>query len=175
MAELTNTPSKNSRKSKGGKPDMTPMVDLGFLLITFFMFTTTFTQPNIMKLTLPSKELGQTSPMNAKNTLTLILGKENKIFWHQEDLSELNAGNLKETNYSVDGIRKLIIESKNNAPKPEIFTVIIKPTDEATYQNAVDALDEMEITSIKHFALVDLAENESIAYKNKSLLSLVEE
>lgn len=77
MAELTT----NTRQPR---VDMTPMVDLGFLLITFFVFTTTFTSNRMMPLYLPDKtdEIGP--PVKYKNTLTLILGKDNRIFYHQK-------------------------------------------------------------------------------------------
>ena len=52
------------------------------------------------------------------------------------------------------------------APKPEIFTVIIKPSNDSNLKNTVDILDEMEITQSPRFALVDLFPSERIAYEN---------
>ncbi|MFN3847842.1 MAG: ExbD/TolR family protein [Spirosomataceae bacterium] len=152
MAEIT---TGNRRVAK---PDMTPMVDLGFLLISFFMFTTTFSLPYVIGLTMPKK--GGTSDISEENTLTLILAKDNRIFWHQSALNKLNVELLRETSFSPSEIRKLLIESRLNAKKPENFTVIIKPTDESNYKNTVDALDEMLITKTEHYALVDITPKE---------------
>jgi biopolymer transport protein ExbD len=78
MAEnLSN--SKRSLKRNSSKPDMTPIVDLGFLLITFFMFTTTFSNPNMMKLFMPGKDNG-TRDISTKNSITFILGKNDRVF-----------------------------------------------------------------------------------------------
>ena len=159
--------------SKGGKsirPDMTPMVDLGFLLITFFMYTTTFVQPVIMKYFQPEKDANgcSTSIIKESNTLSLILAKNNRIFWHQSNEKDLNGEKLKETAYSALQLRNLILDRHKNAQDPKNFTVIIKPTDESSYENLVDVLDEMAITKTIHYAVVD------VASKENQLLSLNE-
>jgi biopolymer transport protein ExbD len=79
MVELTT-------KTRQPRVDMTPMVDLGFLLITFFVFTTTFTSNRMMSLYMPDKTDKIGSPIKYKNTLTLILGKDNRIFYHKRVL-----------------------------------------------------------------------------------------
>ena len=165
MAEIITNPEKGKRllKRTSAKPDMTPMVDLGFLLITFFMFTTTFSTPNMIKLFMPDTKEG-TSIIKAENSITFILGKNDKVFWHQKDLDEHTSADLTETNYSLDGIRKQILEKYRKAKNPENFTVIIKPSDDSNFKNTVDIIDEMEITNMKHYALVDLFETELAAY-----------
>lgn len=171
MAQIEETNTKKTRR-RVAKPDMTPMVDLGFLLITFFMFTTKFTNPNMMKLVMPDKTDG-TSELNSKNTLTLILGENDRIYWHQQDTETIKPEDIHETNYSTDGLRKDILEKQSIAPKPENFTVIIKPTNESSFKNAVDALDEMEITNMKRYALVDLFPNELMAYNEKKTAQIM--
>jgi biopolymer transport protein ExbD len=136
-------------------------------LITFFMFTTTFTQPNMMKLSMPDSQ-GPTAPVSTKNSITFILGKENTLYWHQSDLNELSKANLYETDYGTNGIRKEILEKITRATKPENFTVVIKPTSEATYKNTVDILDEMHIMNIQRYALVNLFPSEEKAYEQMS-------
>ena len=160
MAEIV----KNGKKRVS--PDMTPMVDLGFLLITFFMFTTTFSNPNAMSLFMPD-DTGDTSPVIDDNTLTFILGENDRVFWYQKALSEVKSEDLVETDYSLNGIRAEILKRRNIAPKPENFTVIIKSTDKSNYKNTVDILDEMEITKNKHYAIVDLKPIELNAYTAK--------
>jgi biopolymer transport protein ExbD len=165
MAEIVENLANGKRQLKrnSSKPDMTPMVDLGFLLIAFFMFTTTFSTPNMMKLFMPEEKEG-TTKIGTKNSITFILGKNNRVFWHQKDLRELAKNDLVETDFTANGIRKLIPEKFKQSTKPENFTVIIKPSDDANFKNTVDILDEMEITNMKRYALVDLFPSELLAY-----------
>lgn len=149
--------------------DMAPMCDLGFLLITFFMFTTTFSKPNIMHLNMPPKvDLPPTDipEIKIKNSFTIILGKDNKVYWHQQELKDLNSLNLIETNYSKDGIRKEILRAQREAD-PDKFTIIIKPTDDSNYKNLVDILDEMEITNSTRYGIKDLSSKEKSVYNEK--------
>lgn len=159
-------------QKKSGKPDMTPMVDLGFLLITFFMYTTTFSKPNMMKLSMPVKddeepEQQEMAEIKVSNTITIVMGKDDKVYWYQKPLAEVTASDLQETDYSANGIRTAILKKKAAAIDQNIFTVIIKPTDEATWKNTVDILDEMEITKCEKYALVDLQKQELDAYNEK--------
>ncbi|RYU91748.1 biopolymer transporter ExbD [Emticicia agri] len=147
--------------------DMTPMVDLGFLLITFFMFTTTFSTPNMMKLVMPDTNQVLDPPdVTQENSLTLVLGKNDRIFWHQINYNELNTDYLKEVNYGIT-LRQLILEKRKNAVEPESFTVIIRATDDANYKNAVDALDEMTITKQERYVLADITPKEKQVYEAK--------
>lgn len=159
-------------KKNSGKPDMTPMVDLGFLLLTFFIFTTTFSKPNMMKLNMPDKsdeDVKEQVKQDIKlsNTITIVMGKENRIFWYQQALSDVTEADLVETDYSASGIRADIMKKRAAAIDTAVFTVVIKPTNEATFENTVDILDEMEITGNKRFAIVDLMPQELKAYEEK--------
>lgn len=150
---------------------MTPLADLGFLLITFFMFTTTFSKPNVMGLNMPPKNIDKPIDpplVKNENTLTLILGKDDKVFWHQLDKSLLTLDKISETNYSREGLREIIKTAKSNAPDKELFTIIIKPTDDATYENVVNTLDEMEITESTKYGIVDIPTWELDLYEQKS-------
>lgn len=161
------------RSKKGsGKPDMTPMVDLGFLLLTFFIFTTTFSKPNMMKLNMPDKsdekvEKQEKQDIKLSNTITIVMGKDNRIFWYQQALADVTADDLIETDYSASGIRADINKKRAAAIDTSVFTVVIKPTNEATFENTVDILDEMEITGNKRFAIVDLMPQELKAYEER--------
>ncbi|MBV8328171.1 biopolymer transporter ExbD [Chryseobacterium sp.] len=165
-----------AQEKQGGKQkkkliriDMTPMVDLGFLLITFFMFTTNFTKPNVMDLGLPAKDPNpnpsSTPFIGDKNQVTFILGKDNRVFYHQSNANELNTANLKETDFSGIKISKIIAEAYKNVPKPENFTVIIKPTDEANYKNFVDMLDNLAIAKKERYGVADIKPWETKVYK----------
>lgn len=159
MAELTT----NTRQPR---VDMTPMVDLGFLLITFFVFTTTFTSNRMMGLNIPDKTEGIRSPIKYQNTLTLILGKDNRIFYHQKGTKDLNTSFLNETSYGTT-LSKLIIEKRKQAENIKNFTVIIRPTDESNYKNTVDVLDEMKITNQTLYVLTDISAKEVEVYQSK--------
>ena len=159
-------------KKQSTRVDMTPMVDLGFLLITFFMFTTTFSKPNVMDLGLPAKPKDdQVKPppteVKLENSITLLLGKDNRIFWHQQEESSLTDANLMETTFDREGIRKVVQQAKAGAADKDIFTVIIKPTDDAVYKNFVDILDEMAITKSDRYGVTDLKPWEEAIYKRK--------
>jgi biopolymer transport protein ExbD len=159
MAEITT----NTRQPR---VDMTPMVDLGFLLITFFVFTTTFSSNRMMGLYMPDKTDEVGLPIKYKNTLTLILGKDNRIFYHQKSAKDLNISLLTETAYGTT-LSKLILEKRNNAIEKDNFTVIIRPTDESNYKNTVDVLDEMKITNQPIYVLTDISPKEVQIYQSK--------
>ena len=158
-------------KKGAGKPDMTPMVDLGFLLITFFIYTTTFSKPNVMGFATPKKEddpeVTEKVDIKVSNTITIILGEDDRVFWYQVPLQSVTADDLVETDYSAEGIRQAILERKAKALDQNVCTVIIKPTDDATWKNTVDILDEMAITESDKKAVVDLQRVEKEAYYTK--------
>ncbi len=162
MAELQQKESggkkgkKKGRKKMSTRIDLTPMVDLGFLLVTFFMLTTTFSKPQTMEINLPVKPKEEVTEeeqnaVKASKALTLIIDGENKIYWYQGIPGADNIPVL--TNFSADGIRKILVEKNSTI---QDMVVLIKPTDEANYKNVVDILDEMNISNIKRYALVDI-------------------
>ncbi len=151
MAELSNY-------RKAAKPDMTPMVDLGFLLITFFMFTTTFTVPSVMRFVLPDDGAG--APISEENMLVLILEKDDTIFWHQKNEEDLNKTHIHKSDFDPDTFRELILNKRKLAKKPQNFTVIIKPTVNCQYKNLVDVLDEMLITAQNRYVVVEPSKKE---------------
>jgi biopolymer transport protein ExbD len=156
---------KKRAKKASTKIDMTPMVDLAFLLLTFFMLTTTFAKPNVMQLTMPVKEKNplpdEQTKIKASQAVTIILGPEDKVYYYfglnnPKDPS-VPKPELKLTDYSQNGIRKVLLARQQQKPEP---IVLIKPYEyegkEARYKNMVDILDEMNITSQKKYALVDI-------------------
>ncbi|PTT35756.1 biopolymer transporter ExbD [Chryseobacterium sp. HMWF028] len=160
-------------KKQNTRVDMTPMVDLGFLLITFFMFTTTFSKPNVMDLGLPAKPKDETkkpppTEIKLSNSISILLGKNNRVFWHQQDATSLNDQTLMETTLDREGIRKVIQQAKSRAADQTKFTVIIKPTDDAVYKNFVDILDEMAITKSEQYGVTDIKPWEKAVYEKKA-------
>ncbi len=166
MAELDTSggghkkgPGVKKGKKQSTRVDMTPMVDLGFLLITFFIFTTTISQPTALKLNLPKdtdKEEEQTKT-KASGALTLMLGKDNNVFYYEGELAP-DGSNFKSSSFKE--IRNVIIDKKKST-NPDDFMVVIKPGDESTYKNVVDILDEMTINVVKRYALVEISEPET--------------
>ena len=165
MAEMDTSSGGGHKKGPGVKKgkkmstrvDLTPMVDLGFLLITFFIFTTTMSKPTALKLNLPAdtKDPNQQNKLNEKSALTVLIGKDNNVFYYEGDLAP-NASNFKSSNFK--DIRSEIMQKKNNTDTT--FMVIIKPNDQSNYKNVVDILDEMKITDTKRYALVDISPTE---------------
>jgi biopolymer transport protein ExbD len=144
---------KKRSKKMSTKIDMTPMVDLGFLLITFFMLTTTLAKPVTMQLNMPDKtDTKETSPVKLSETLT-VCPDESKVYYYQGIPTE--AGTVMQvTNYSDTGIRKVIADLK--AKVGSNFTIVIKPTKKAKYRNMIDMLDECAITNNKRYALLEI-------------------
>lgn len=149
-------------KKVSTKVDMTPMVDLAFLLVTFFMLTTTFSKPQTMEVNMPEKnQKDETMKVAETRTTTLILSENNKIYYYSgsNENPELNV-----TNFSETGIRKLLLEKVRTISDP---IVIIKSKKNAKYRNLVDIIDEMAITGVKIYALVDITpEDEELVAKS---------
>lgn len=139
---------KKSKKSTT-RVDLTPMVDLGFLLITFFIFTITMTQPTALNLNMPKKTDDDTQvKVKESGSLTLMLGKGNVIYYYFGN----DPTTMQTTTYKQ--VRDVILEKKKTTPPDDLF-IIIKPDKDATYKNAVDILDEMNINDIPRYAMVD--------------------
>ena len=159
-------------KKQSTRVDMTPMVDLNFLMLMFFMFTTTFSKPNVMDLGLPAKPKKDAPPpqrteIDLTNSISFIIGKDNRIFYHQTDQAGLNENTLQETTYDKEGITKVIEQAKRRAKDVKKFTVIIKPTDDAVYKNFVDILDQMTITNSQQYGVTDIKPWEKAIYEKK--------
>lgn len=166
MAELDTSQSggkkkhgKKRTKKASTRVDLTPMVDLGFLLVTFFMLTTTFSKPQTMEINMPvkpkdAKEVeDNANQVKATNAMTVIVADSNKVYYYF-GLPSPEAELLK-TDFSKDGIRRALLVRNLQV---KALTVMIKATPEANYKNMVDILDEMNISNIKRYALVDLSD-----------------
>ena len=163
MAEI-NTGGGGGGKSKGGKVrakkqstkiDMTPMVDLAFLLLTFFMLTTTFSKPQTMEIVMPDKtDVNEEEQTKVKRSLamTIVLGEDDKVYYYYGSDDAEVAPAVEVTNFSKDGIRKVLIDRVRTVPKT---FVLIKAQHKAKYKNMVDILDEMNITNVETYAIVD--------------------
>lgn len=171
MADIQIKEQSNGKKTQNKKPirvDMTPMVDLGFLLITFFMFTTNFSKPNAINFSNPPKnDIKVIKEIDYRNQITFILGKDGKVFYYQADKNDLNDKSLKEVSFDKAQVAKTIETAKANAPKKDIFTVIIKPADDSQYKSMVDMLDEMTITKSERYGISELNDKEKELYEKR--------
>ena len=159
---------KKRAKKMSTKIDMTPMVDLAFLLLTFFMLTTTFAKPNVMQLTMPVKEKNEDEQTKLKESeaFTIIMGENNKVYYYPGMNSAEAPADLKVTNYGPNGIRQAILDRQRVQPKT---VILIKPDDKAVYKNMVDILDEMNITNQRKYALVKVSKSDQELIKKSGL------
>ncbi len=180
---------------KGGKPapkklstrvDLTPMVDLGFLLITFFMLTTSMLKPQTMEISVPSKDKvleDEQNKVKASQAITILMGKEDKLYYYFGTQENGVDPEVIKTNYSSEGIRKMLFQKnfdvnkavaelkKDQKKMSEVDyknkltelrsvktapVIMIKAADDANYKNLVDILDEMNINNIARYAIVDI-------------------
>jgi len=161
MAEIQNQDNRNKRggvrsKKLSTRVDLTPMVDLGFLLITFFIFTTTMQQANSMKLVVPDDSPINDPPTAAESkTISLILQDNDVIHYYQG----LSKEQVQSTNYSAAGLRAVLQQKMQDVRKrfgnSDEAVVLIKPTSDATYRNIIAVLDEIQINGIKKYVLME--------------------
>jgi len=132
--------------------DMNPMVDLAFLLLTFFMLATTFNLPQVMELVLPldpeQEQAAEQQPVKESTTITLLLAESDQLYWYQ-GISDVTLSKL---NYRDAALRELLLQKQAQIPE---LTVLIKPAPKSNFQNLVDILDEMNANGIGRYAIVD--------------------
>lgn len=154
-------PGVKKQKIKSTKVDLTPMVDLGFLLITFFVFTTSISKPTAMKIILPENKNVKEPTLTAEGkTINLIPGDHDQLFYYEGS----NSNDIHVTNYSADGIRTVLQQKKNAVHSKygnaDETVVLIKPMPGCSYKNLVDVLDEMQINMMGTYVLMDIQQEE---------------
>jgi biopolymer transport protein ExbD len=192
MSEVAQDNNQGKKKGKTKKMstrvDFTPMVDLGFLLITFFMLATTLSKPQTMEIAMPSKDKisdEDQTKIKASRAVTILLGKDNKVFYYEGTRENNIDPVLVQTDFSPKGIRQFLIKKNYDImvkvrelkakkvsqklsdkdfekQRDEIIAdkkapiILIKGTVESSYKNLIDALDEMAICNIGRYAIVDI-------------------
>ena len=184
MAEL-NTGGGDSKgkkvrsKKQDAGVDLTAMVDLAFLLITFFMLTTSLSKPQSMNLAMPDKTPENQPPVeltiSEDRTLTILLGEKNKMVWYYGLANEPIVGPTA-VGYGKNGIRKELLSkiksvvAKYGDPKKGLI-VLVKASKKSTYRNLVDILDEIAITKVPTYAIVDITPEEKAMLEKEELLT----
>ncbi len=167
MAEIQ---QKEGGRKRGGirskklstRVDLTPMVDLGFLLITFFIFTTTLSEPKAMGLNLPAdkKDNGPDTKTAESKTLNLVLASDDRVVYY----NGMDENQAAVTTYAPDGLRAVILNKMAEVAKrsgnASETVILIKPTAGSTYKNLVDVMDEMQINQVARFVLMDATSSE---------------
>lgn len=161
---------------KGGKKhapriDLTPMVDLGFLLITFFMLTTTMSKPKAMEIQMPFKDKNlqeeDRNKVKKDEALTVLLSKDHRIYYyHGIGDDPTNPPRVEVTYFKdKDGIRDVLINKKKTVQglisqgvlgATDKVIVLIKPDVNSTTEDLINILDEMTINAIPVYAVVDI-------------------
>lgn len=175
MAELNASPQnaggKHKRKKSSTRIDLTAMVDLAFLLITFFIMTTTLAKPKAMDLVMPDKSGPVEANVPASRTLTIVLGKDSKAVYYLGELKNpIIAPSI--TDFSTKGLRKAIIETNKKVHHDsggKTMIVLVKPSDKSQYSSLVNTLDELNITGIQQHAIVDIMPEDVDALKQKGI------
>ncbi|MFT3907992.1 MAG: biopolymer transporter ExbD [Ferruginibacter sp.] len=165
MAEITTASGNNNKRSfsrsvnrRSTRVDLTPMVDLGFLLITFFVFTSTMLIPTTMSIVEPRD--GPPKPVGLSGAMTIILGRNHQLYYYYGLLDEHgDASQISKTNFKQ--IRSLIIGKKKTTKLKDLM-YIIKADKHSTFGDDISILDEMTICNILpgHYVEVDITERE---------------
>lgn len=164
MATLDQPTPKAGKKPRARQHkfhlDMTPMVDLAFLLLTFFMLTTTFAKPRVMELAMPVQphSPNQETPLKESQAMTVILGGGHRAYYY----FGLNAPadpsvpvpTLHRTDFGTQGLRQALLARGRQLPAP---VVLLKTAPRAKYQDLISVLDEMNITDQKKYAVTALS------------------
>lgn len=186
---------KKRAKKSSTKVDMTPMVDLAFLLLTFFVLTATFGKPKTMDINMPvdPKDKKNMTKVEDQTAMTVLLtGKKDVIYYYFGVLKAETK--LDSTNYAPTGLRKILLDrnkkvitqinqlkeqkqkgeiadttykSKSQAVKgdKEALYVIVKTDEKTKYKSVVDVLDELNICEVDKKAVMDMAPVEKAALK----------
>ena len=204
MAEIQDNGGGERKKGKQKKfsirVDFTPMVDMNMLLITFFMLCTSMSKPQTMEISMPRKDLLNEQEQNkvkASKAMTILLGKEGKVYYYMGEPDYENPDMVQETDFSPNGLRAILLgrnqivmqkirELKQKKENLEITNeeylkesaeirkekdspvILIKATDFANYKNLIDVLDEMQLCNIGRYAIMDVTQGDLRLLQDKT-------
>ncbi|ACF14780.1 Biopolymer transport protein ExbD/TolR [Chloroherpeton thalassium ATCC 35110] len=151
---------KRKTRRVGFKLDMTPMVDVAFLLLTFFMLTTTFNKPNTMEINVPPENMEV--EVAESNVMTLRVVENDSVFWNiaNDAPTSVNLYDKGGKGEALSQAFQKVLESENE--KNNNLVVVIKLDKKAKYRNLVDVIDELNLMKIDRFSLADFAQYDSL-------------
>ena len=156
--------NSSSKRNHSAFIDMTPMVDLGFLLITFFIFTSAMGENKAMKLIMPDNR--GTFDLKESHVATIVLGKDHRVYYYEGFLKEaIETNSIQNTRFGNQGVRKLVMSKKSRIGQD--IVVLVKPSEDCAYSDIVDAMDEMIITNVEKWMLLDADTAEYKLLKNR--------
>ncbi|NGM72590.1 ExbD/TolR family protein [Sphingobacterium sp. SGL-16] len=166
MAELNNkdnaTPAKKGRTRKAApKVDLTAMVDLAFLLITFFMLTTSLNKPNALDVAVPDKNIDEAVDMDERRIVNLIVREDSYTLIHGDISKPIRTvQHITATNQSLKDNLDEFSQYISNLTSGKKTIVLIKPTAEANTKGIIDSFDEIRSSDIKQYMLSKLSKEE---------------
>jgi biopolymer transport protein ExbD len=171
MAELNQSPAQaggRSSKKLSTRVDLTAMVDLAFLLVTFFMLTTSLVKPVATSLVMPDP--GPSGGDPASRTVTLCLGKNDQLVYYR-GMIEKPIGNPEVVTYSRNGLRRALLDAaqKVKTDTGKEMIVVIKPSGHSIYGNLVNTIDELNITKTLRYAVADITTKDIDLLKEKDI------
>lgn len=163
MAEITTTNSNKGGKRctrKSTKVDLTPMVDLGFLLITFFVFTTTMSMTTAMGMVTPNENpTPEPTEIPESTVITVLPAANDKLYYYEGK----EGAEIKTTNYSATGLRKIITDKKHKVEASgKDAILIIKPSKFSNFKNLINIIDESKICLYKRYFLDKASEEDEL-------------
>lgn len=157
MAEIQTSGQPKGRSRKSTRVDMTAMVDVAFLLLAFFILTTTLVSSKAIHFVVPEAS-GATIKISQERILTLILGAEDQVYCYRG----IPDGRYQRTDFSENGLRQIIQDHLDLHPNPCAHTIaancwdpifVIKPHTGSRYKNLVDTIDELRLSKAKKFTM----------------------
>lgn len=152
---------KKRAKKQSTRIDMTPMVDLAFLLLTFFVLTATFSKPKSMELTFPAPPPPEQKIEEVKKGITFLLSKDNRIFYYEGQFRPVAddkgpATSLSELSFDQSSLHKYLLD-KSKAMHEKIKAL------EVRHQNK-----QLADTTFKRMVREVKADKESYTYLIKT-------
>ncbi len=145
---------KRKKARRGIRIDMTPMVDVAFLLLIFFMVTTVFRRPQALEITLPGEKNEVEVP--EQNVMQILVDKDGKAYW--------NIGLESPIPVEVNEVNKVVYEHRSQNPA---LCAVIKIDRGAPYHFMVDILDEVTLGKLERFSLAPLTEEDLLALQGE--------
>jgi biopolymer transport protein ExbD len=167
MSEIISRNTKQAnRKIHSTKVDLTPMVDLGFLLITFFIFTTTLSTNTVMSLVMPKESVDSTK-VAASGAVSLIASKDEILLMRGNTKSSIKTfkwNNISSLRQEMIAIKHSLIKANGNDDK---LFVLIKPLDNSSFGQVINLFDEMSICGIRRYSMTDLSAEDLACVQTK--------